>query len=334
MRRLGVLIILALLITALSPGVTGTNVTGKVSVEINPPNSELLSIVYYLAFGRNDPFIIERGGYLDDVDRYFGPYRNHPAVGMLRDYLGGNSESVSERDMRLYYLEDELLLCTKPPELNPGGENIGGDRWTLDFIRALRDFAERSHFMEFYESHRGGYYDEDLRIYEGALSLLPPLMSSWGPYLDLSNVRFEFKHPPFLVAVHGHSFNPVKDGVQVYGAGGMVPLVRRDAQRTLWSYRTARDTMFGLPLNRDYLNNTGLDRLIYLSFVYHELGHDVTVPRPRFLRENALPAVPRGHHRGAHALSREVRLTLLVGRHDDIRGGVRGRLGGLCPLQR
>ncbi|ASI98427.1 DUF4932 domain-containing protein [Thermococcus celer] len=271
MRRLGVLIILALLITALSPGVTGTNVTGKVSVEINP-NSELLSIVYYLAFGRNDPFIIERGGYLDDVDRYFGPYRNHPAVGMLRDYLG-NSESVSERDMRLYYLEDELLLCTKPPELNPG-ENIG-DRWTLDFIRALRDFAERSHFMEFYESHRG-YYDEDLRIYEGALSLLPP-DEFMGPYLDLSNVRFEFKHP-FLVAVHGHSFNPVKDGVQVYGAGGMVPLVRRDAQRTLWSYRTARDTMFGLPLNRDYLNNTGLDRLIYLSFVYHELGHDVTVP--------------------------------------------------------
>lgn len=271
MRRLGVLIILALLITALSPGVTGTNVTGKVSVEINP-NSELLSIVYYLAFGRNDPFIIERGGYLDDVDRYFGPYRNHPAVGMLRDYLG-NSESVSERDMRLYYLEDELLLCTKPPELNPG-ENIG-DRWTLDFIRALRDFAERSHFMEFYESHRG-YYDEDLRIYEGALSLLPP-DEFMGPYLDLSNVRFEFEHP-FLVAVHGHSFNPVKDGVQVYGAGGMVPLVRRDAQRTLWSYRTARDTMFGLPLNRDYLNNTGLDRLIYLSFVYHELGHDVTVP--------------------------------------------------------
>lgn len=36
--------------------------------------------------------------------------------------------------------------------------------------------------------------------------------------------------------------------------------------------------MFGLPLNRDYVNNTGLDELVYLGFVYHELGHDITLP--------------------------------------------------------
>ncbi|NJE01008.1 DUF4932 domain-containing protein [Thermococcus sp. JdF3] len=271
MKRLWALIILALLIATTAPQAAGYSVTGKVSVEISP-NSELLSVVYYLAFGRSDPFVIDRDGYLDEVDRYFAPYRNHRAVQMLRKHLE-NTSSISERDLRLYYTEYYLLLCTEPPELQPWG-NIG-DPWTLDFIEALRDFARESDFMTFYRTH-GDYYREDLGIYENALSLLPP-DGFMGRYTDVSNVRFEFLHP-FLVAIHGHSFNPLRDGVQIYGAGGMVPLVRRDPQRTAWSYKTARDTMFGLPLNRDYVNNTGLDELIYLGFVYHELGHDITLP--------------------------------------------------------
>ncbi|NJE03068.1 DUF4932 domain-containing protein [Thermococcus sp. MV11] len=271
MKRLWVLIILALLIATTAPQAAGYNVPGKVSVEISP-NSELLSVVYYLAFGRSDPFVIDRGGYLDEVDRYFAPYRNHRAVQMLREHLE-NTSSISERDLRLFYTEYYLLLCTEPPELQPWG-NIN-DPWTLDFIEALRDFARESDFMTFYRTHQD-YYWEDLGIYTNALSLLPP-DGFMGRYTDVSNVRFEFLHP-FLVAIHGHSFNPVRDGVQIYGAGGMVPLVRRDPQRTAWSYKTARDTMFGLPLNRDYVNNTGLDELIYLGFVYHELGHDITLP--------------------------------------------------------
>ncbi|CAD5244138.1 DUF4932 domain-containing protein [Thermococcus camini] len=271
MERLWALIILTLFIGAAAPQVTGYDVTGKVSVEISP-NSELLSVVYYLAFGRSDPFVIDRGGYLDEVDSYFAPYRNHRAVQMLREHLE-KAASISERDLRLFYTEYYLLLCTEPPELQPWG-NID-DPWTLDFIEALRDFARESDFMAFYRTHQN-YYREDLGIYTNALSLLPP-DEFLSRYTDVSNVRFEFLHP-FLVAIHGHSFNPVRDGVQIYGAGGMVPLVRRDPQRTAWSYKTARDTMFGLPLNRDYVNNTGLDELIYLGFVYHELGHDITLP--------------------------------------------------------
>lgn len=34
----------------------------------------------------------------------------------------------------------------------------------------------------------------------------------------------------------------------------------------------------GTPLNRDLINSTGLDELLYLNFIYHELGHDVTIP--------------------------------------------------------
>ncbi|MCD6372346.1 MAG: DUF4932 domain-containing protein [Thermococcus sp.] len=269
MKRSAALIIVLMFLSSAIP--TGAyDADSRVSVTISP-NSELLSVVYYLAFGRSDPFVIDRGGYLDEVDSYFAPYRNHRAVQMLREYIE-NATSIPEKDMRLFYTEYYLLLCTEPPELQPwAGIN---DPWTIDFIGALRDFARESDFMTFYRNHQD-YYMEDLEIYENAISLLPP-DEFMGHYMDVSNVRFEFHHP-FLVAIHGHSFNPVRNGVQIYGAGGMVPLVRRDPQRTVWSHKTARDTMFGLPLNRDYIENRELDELIYLTFIYHELGHDITL---------------------------------------------------------
>lgn len=270
MKKLTALIIVLLFLSSAAPA-GAYDFSPRVLVTISP-NTELLSVVYYLAFGRGDPFVIDRGGYLDEVDSYFAPYRNHRAVKMLREHLD-RASSISEKDMLLYSLEYYLLLCTEPPELQPWATI--DDPWTLDFIGALRDFARESNFMAFYRDHQD-YYTEDLEIYENALSLLPP-DEFMGRYMGVSNVSFEFYHP-FLVAIHGHSFSPVRDGLQVYGAGGIIPLVRRDPQRTLWSYKTARDTMFGLPLNRDYIKSRELNELIYLTFIYHELGHDLTIP--------------------------------------------------------
>ncbi len=246
-----------------SPGVT---------VEINP-NSELLGIIYYLAFGKNDTFVIDRGDYLKDVEAHFGAYRNHPAVQLLRENLSAYT-SIPERDYRLMDLEYYLLFYTAPPNLTPVFPM--GPVWFREkFIPALRDFARRTNFMDFYRSHASDYW-EDMKVYTGALRLLPPdgFMTN---YSGFSGIQYRFEHP-FLVAVHGHSFNPVINRTQIWGAGGMLPLVRRTPQRTLWSYKTARDTMFGLPLNRDVINSTYLDELLYLGFIYHELGHDVTLP--------------------------------------------------------
>ncbi|WP_367883703.1 hypothetical protein [Thermococcus peptonophilus] len=131
-----------------------------------------------------------------------------------------------------------------PPELKPLTEL--GYPWFEDvFLPAVRKFAEESNFMEFYRTHQN-YYREDLRIYIGALSLLPP-DEFMAKTTGISNVKYIFLHP-YLVAVHGHSFNPELNGTLYWGgAGGMMPLVRRTSQRTVWSYKTARDTMFGLP---------------------------------------------------------------------------------------
>ncbi len=273
MKRFLVWVTVLILLTAplsiqsASAAKIGPNVTVEIS-----PNAELLGIVYYLAFGK-DPFVIDRGSYLSDVEAHFGKLRNSKAVLLLKSYLS-KARTVSEKDYYLMELEYYTLLCSEPPELRPL-TTLDYPWFENEFLPALRDFARESDFMDFYESHMD-YYDEDLRIYENALKMLPPdefIAENAGVH----GVIYEFLHP-YLVAIHGHSFSPTLNGTEIWGAGGMLPLVRRAPQRTLWSYRTARDTMFGLPLNRDYVVSTELDELLYLGFIYHELGHDITIP--------------------------------------------------------
>jgi len=268
MKRLAALVILVFLV--MPPTVSAVRIDPGTTVEISP-NAELVSVVYYLAFG-NDTFVIDRGSYVSEVEAHFGRFRDSKAVLLMRSYLS-QTDSVPERDYYLLVLEYYTLLCSKPPELEPLTE-LDYPWFENEFLPALREFARESNFMEFYRSH-ADYYNEDLRIYEGALRKLPPdefMAKSAGVH----GVAYEFLHP-YLVAIHGHSFRPVLNGTPVWGAGGMLPLVRRTPQRTLWSYKTARDTMF-VPLNRDYVVSTDIDELLYLGFVYHELGHDVTIP--------------------------------------------------------
>ena len=171
-------------------------------------------------------------------------------------------------------LEYYLLLCSNPPEIEPLTQL--NYPWFEDtFLPALREFARETNFTSFYRAHEN-YYAGDLRIYENALRTLPP-DEFMGRSAGVHDVTYELLHP-YLVAVHGHSFSPKINGTEIWGAGGMLPLVRRTPQRTLWNYKTARDTMFGLPLNGDYVVSENLNELLYLGFVYHELGHDVTVP--------------------------------------------------------
>ena len=280
MRRLTTLIILVFLVSTAVPA-SSYDIDSKTTVVVHS-NYELLGVLYYLAYGSQDPFIIYRGQYLHDVESWFGQYQNHKAVEMLKEYLA-DANSISERDYKLLYLDQVALSL-------PAGMQVGVSQsqvealarfldvdvgWMSEFLTALKDFAEKTDFMEFYNSHKE-FYQEDIELYADALELLPP-KDFMGRYMDLTEIEFRFVHS-YLVAFHAHAYRPRG----VYGLAGIQPLVRRVPQRTLWSYRTARDTMFGLSLNKDYLDNPGLDRLNYLGMVYHELGHDISNPTLNF----------------------------------------------------
>jgi len=244
----------------------------KVTVRIHP-NEELLSVVYYLAFGW-DEFVINRGDYLREVDSYFGKLKDHEAVTMMRDYFK-DAKTIPERDFKLFTLDAYLLQFSEPPEMVRIYDDWKDE--SLDkMVDVLRDFAIESNFMKFFKAHES-YYEEDLEIYKRALELRNP-EEFLESYFNIDEIRFEFNFP-YLVCIHGHSFRVDKNNTKILGSGGLIPLVRRTPPRTLWSLKIAKDTMFGLPLNPVYVENEEFNKLWFLDFIYHELGHDFTIDK-------------------------------------------------------
>ena len=264
-------------------GSTLYNVTPNIKVEI-PPSFELYGIVYYLAMGRNDSFVTGRDDYLNEVDRWFSSYKNHTAVLLLKkrledgdEYAKGYTNSLVEYILENYTYPEDINLSKVSKDLNNADWLTPANKEFLrEFLPALKDLAEKSNFTEFYREHLQ-YYWGDLSIYVNALKKLPP-DEFLKKYAGVSGVKYLFVHP-YLVIVHGYNMIEEINGTKTLEAIGNIPLVRRDPQRTKWSYITARDDFLGLPLNRDYIKNPGLNELIYLSFIYHELGHDITVPK-------------------------------------------------------
>ena len=263
------LLIFLIFVILSSPAYAYQYQTDKVLIEINP-NEELLSIVYYLAFGV-DEFVIYRHNYIQDVDVYFGKYKNHEAVQALKQYFS-DAKTIPQRDYKLFVLDAYVLQFSNPPEMKriyTGWQDSDLDK----IVGALRKFAQDTNFMEFFKAHES-YYERDLEVYISAIQSLPP-DDFMKPYMNITNVRFEF-HLPYLVCIHGHSFYREDNGTKIYGSGGIPPLMRRAPPRALWSLERAKDTIFGLPLNAVYVNNRKFDKLWILDFIYHELGHDIT----------------------------------------------------------
>lgn len=129
------------------------------------PRIELLGVLQLLSGDR--PALPMEKGLAERVEADFGRFRSHPAVARWR----AAARSAGKMDGRAV----DLLYFSDPPELAP----LPG--WAppyLDdpveaaefkgFLAALRDFAKRSDFMDFYEKRRR----EDKRIAAAAAEQL------------------------------------------------------------------------------------------------------------------------------------------------------------------
>lgn len=113
---------------------------------------ELLSIVWRLA-GSPEYNMDILPNYSQDIDRYFAPYRDHPAVKMaqtLERTRGVSFDAVMAMAISL----------SPPPNLQPlvaFSDSVPEPRWGLQgsdkFLSQLRDFYRDSKFEDFYRSH-------------------------------------------------------------------------------------------------------------------------------------------------------------------------------------
>jgi len=130
-----------------------------VTVKIDP-RVELLGVVYRI--GGHPEFSqgqVER--YLNDVDDYFAPYRDHPVVALakeLRESHGISFDAVMQMALHL----DDAFTPAPIRSLDDESLQLYADgRWTESdarrFIDELADFVRKSDFKRFYEEHAAIY---------------------------------------------------------------------------------------------------------------------------------------------------------------------------------
>lgn len=116
---------------------------------------ELLSIVFRLA-GNPEYNMDTLPEYSGDIDRYFAPYKNHPAVKMAR-------KLAEKQGLHFDAVMSMAISISQPPELKPlvpFSATIPEQRWgseSENFLALLRDFYRDSKFAEFYAAHAPMY---------------------------------------------------------------------------------------------------------------------------------------------------------------------------------
>jgi len=120
------------------------------------PRVELLSIVFRLA-GNSEYNMSPLKSYTADIDAYFSPYKEHPAVALARKLAG-------ERDVGFDAVMSFAVHLSPAPALKPlvvFTEDVPDARFGKDnailLAQRLADFYRDTHFEKFFVAHQSLY---------------------------------------------------------------------------------------------------------------------------------------------------------------------------------
>ncbi len=211
---------------------------------------ELLSIVFRLA--SNDEYNMNMlPACSADIDRYFAPYKDHPAVRMahaLAEKNGVGFDAVMVMAISL----------SPPPELKPLVEftsTVPDGRWGIDaqkFLPLLRDFYRDSKFADFYAAHQTMYQMAETRF----AATLASVDFGWYP-------RFYGKAPDLTY----HLILGMNNGGGNYGPH----LVHQDGSMELFS-------VIGCWTHDAAGNPTYPQTQGYVPTIIHEFNHSFVNP--------------------------------------------------------
>jgi hypothetical protein len=170
------------------------------------PRIELFSIVFRLA-GNNEYTQGRVPSYLDAIDRYFAPYRDHPAVKLARELAETDDVGFNAPMDLAVHLDAVPSLAERVPFDSAG---IGLDeRWhgvkARRFVETLRSFVVDTKFVDFLKSQQPLYDVTNARLRDFVETNLDLAWYS----------RFSGVNPPVrLIVVPG-----LVNGGPSYGAG-------------------------------------------------------------------------------------------------------------------
>lgn len=117
------------------------------------PGTELLQIIHLLS----DTAQVAASTYNTEVVRYFAPYRRHPAVLAARHLSRGISCDYPVRLSWAFYDFPTLKLASLRAEHMDGYEQEMPVAEVQAYFRKCLQFAQDTHFTEFYQAHAPQY---------------------------------------------------------------------------------------------------------------------------------------------------------------------------------
>ncbi len=212
---------------------------------------ELLSIVFRLA-GNPEYNMNTLPAYSAEIDGYFAPYKNHPAVQMAQTLVERNGVSFDA-------VMAMAISLSPPPELKPlvvFTPEVPEKRWGVvnseKFLPLLRDFYRDAKFAEFYAAHQTVYRLAEERF----ATTLGSVDFGWYP-------SFYGKAPDLTY----HLILGMNNGGGNYGPR----LVHQDGSMELFS-------IIGCWTHDDAGSPTYPPDQGYLSTIIHEFNHSFVNP--------------------------------------------------------
>ena len=154
--------VIGLLLGVLWPAASAMGQAYRVGVD---PRVELMSILFRLA-GGNEYTQGRVPKYTDAIDRYFAPYRNHPAVQLARELRTNDGVSFDAPMNMAVHIKDAESLAERVPFDRPSVRL--DSRWhgvkARSFLEAARRFVVDTRFAEFLKSQKPLYDVTDNRL--------------------------------------------------------------------------------------------------------------------------------------------------------------------------
>ncbi len=127
----------------------------RLSITVDP-RIELLTVVQHFTSWAQKGHIKSETAYKDDIDHYFGRFKDHPAVDYVENLINSNFAYDAPVQFMLYHSNPPALV-QKTPYSDYLIKRAGGEENLMEFADKLRDFARKTGFMQFYQAHKPLY---------------------------------------------------------------------------------------------------------------------------------------------------------------------------------
>jgi len=127
----------------------------RVSITVDS-RIELLAVVQHFTSWAQKGHIKSKTTYKDDIDHYFGEFKDHPVVTYVENLIDANFAYDAPVQFMLHH-DDPPELFQKTPYSDYLIKRADGEENLIEFADKLKDFARRTDFMRFYQAHKPLY---------------------------------------------------------------------------------------------------------------------------------------------------------------------------------